>query len=396
MVGNGETEGSNRISENIVHFARLLRAAGMPVGPGHTLDAVRAVEILGIGSREQLHASLSAVFVSRREQRELFDQAFHIFWRNPKLMERMLGMMLPSIAVGSNELEELSRRLSEALHGEGSSAEQQAEQVEFDASFSASSEELLQHKDFEQMSAAEISAAKKAIAGLRLPDHCMRTRRFGSSSRGQVDMRSSMRELLRRADTIPIKYRSPVQRPRPIVVLCDISGSMDCYSRMFLQFMQVLANDRERVHGFVFGTRLTNISRYLKNRDVDAALATISSQVKDWAGGTRIGDSLKEFNRNWSRRVLGGGALVLLVSDGLERDDNDKLARQMERLNRSCYRLMWLNPLLRYDQFQPRALGVRTMLPYVDDFLPVHNLQSLQELASLLAEAAQRPQTLLH
>ncbi len=388
---------SNRLSENIVHFARLLRAVGLPVGPGHTLDAVRAVEIIGIGNREEFHAGLSAVFVNRREHREIFDQAFHIFWRNPKIMDRMLGMMLPTLVAGDSELEALSRRLSEAMRNNRSSDQEQQQQVEFDASLSASHTEVLQQKDFEQMSVEEIAVAKKAIARLRLPHHSMPTRRFEAVATGQyVDTRRSFREVLRRADTIPIRYRNRSSRTRPIVVLCDISGSMDSYSRMFLHFMQALGNDRERVHGFVFGTRLTNVTRHLKYRDIDIALSAISENVEDWAGGTRIGECIRQFNQGWSRRVLGSGAIVLLVTDGLERDDAGKLERQMERLSKSCYKLVWLNPLLRYDQFQPRAMGVRAILPRVDEFRPVHNLHSFDELVETLSQDSNRPALHLH
>ncbi|MEQ8955635.1 MAG: VWA domain-containing protein, partial [Gammaproteobacteria bacterium] len=266
-----------------------------------------------------------------------------------------------------------------------------------DASLSASSTEVLQHKDFEQMSAAEIALARKAITELRLTGHVMPTRRFEFSHRGRyVDMSRSIRDALRNTDTIPIRYRRQSVRTRPIIVLCDISGSMESYSRLFLHFMQALSNDRERVHGFVFGTRLTNITRYLKNRDIDASLAAISTSVADWSGGTRIGDCIKEFNQRWSRRVLGSGAIVLLVSDGLERDDCHKLERQVERLARSCHRLIWLNPLLRYDQFQPRALGVRAILPHVDEFRPVHNLQSLSDLVRELNRKTGRARAGLH
>ena len=382
-----------KIAQNIMYFARLLRAAGLVVGPGKVLDAITAVEAIGIGSQEDFYCCLSCVFVNRYDQRELFDQAFHIFWRNPRIMEKMMGAMLPTIRVEQNsELQQMSRRLADAMQpGEDNSHEdaQVKEEVEFDAAFTFSSKEVLQSMDFEAMSVEEIAQAKRAIARLRLPIMDVPTRRYQSSDRGRrVDMRSSFRAALRSSDTIPLKFKKQRRRHPPLVMLCDISGSMSRYSRMFLHFTHAITNDRDRVHTFVFGTRLTNITRHLRNSDIDVALDKVTDAVDDWSGGTRIGACLKQFNDIWSRRVLGQGAITLIISDGLDRDAAEGLSKEMERLSKSSRRIIWLNPLLRYKEFEPRSKGIRAMLPYVDDFRTVHNLNSLADLSAVLS----RPQ----
>ena len=384
-----------KLAENVMHFARVLRAAGLPVGPGRVLEAIRAVEIVGLDRREDFYWTLFSVFVNRQDQRELFDQAFHIFWRNPKILERMLELLLPKVSIESDEddpQDPMSRRLAEALNQGGDDGrEQQEEKVEFDAAFTYSERELLQQMDFEAMSADEVAKARDAIARMRLPIVEVPIRRRKPDPRGQlVDMRATLRAALRSADSIPLRRRSPRRRHPPLVVLCDISGSMSRYSRMFLHFMHAITNDRDRVHTFVFGTRLTNITRHLRQKDVDIALGQIAEAVQDWSGGTRIGACLKDFNANWSRRVMGQGPIVLMISDGLDRDAGEGLNREIERLHKSCRRLIWLNPLLRYEGFQPKSRGVKAMLPHVDEFRTVHNLNSLADLAASLSRPAPR------
>lgn len=378
---------ASRLPENILVFARLLRAAGLPVGPGSVLDAQRAVSVLGLESRDDFYQCLFAVFVNRIEQREVFDQAFQVFWKNPGFRERLLAAMLPTVEVPEQESNEVMRRVGAALAGDTSNpAPEPAEKkIEFDASLTYSDRELLQEKDFEQMSAAELAEAKKEIARLKLPVLDIPTRRFSSDQRGsQLDMQQTLRESLRNRDMIPLRFKQRRHRAPALVVLCDISGSMSQYSRMFLHFMYAVSNDRDRVHSFVFGTRLTNISRHLRYRDVDRALTVTADAVQDWSGGTRIGACLREFNRAWSRRVLGQGAITLILSDGLDRDGGEGLRQEMDRLHRSCRQLIWLNPLLRYAAFEPRARGIQSMLPYVDRFLAGHNINSLRQLIVVL------------
>ncbi|WP_259779959.1 vWA domain-containing protein [Aestuariispira ectoiniformans] len=389
----GEADGG-RLADNIMHFGRVLRRAGLPVGPGKILDAINAVTTVGVTSREDFYWALHAVFVNRRDQREVFDQAFHVFWRNPNLLEKMLSVLLPSFKGDEVTQQEstLSRRVAEAMaqeqskEGEGSESAEQEEELELDATLTFSGREVLNNKDFEKMTTQELAEARDSIKRLLLPLGKVKTRRFERHSTGpKLDMHATMRASVRRGgDMILMRRKRPRQIPPPLVILCDISGSMDRYARMLLHFMHALTNDRDRVHTFLFGTRLTNITRYLRYKDPDDAIDRVTEAVEDWSGGTRIGQTLHDFNKNWSRRVLGQGAVVLLITDGLDRDGAAGLSDEMARLHRSCRRLIWLNPLLRYDQYSPKSLGARAMMRHVDEFRPIHNLESLSQLADAL------------
>lgn len=386
------TEESGKLAQNIVHFARLLRGAGLPVGPGHALDAVRAVEVAGVASRENFRATLHAVFVSRHEQTILFDQAFALFWKKRGFIEKLIAMMSPLAAPQEQTKPKPgATRLAEALAGNRPKREAEPE-IERDARLTMSAQEVLQRKDFAQMTTDEIAQAKRAIARLRLPEDLVMTRRWRHDPRGsRLDPRQTLRKAMSRGgDILSLERRERVLRHPPIVALCDISGSMSDYTRIFLHFLHRLTEERRRVETFLFGTRLTNVTRSLRSRDIDVALAGVSDAAPDWSGGTRIGASLHNFNRTWSRRVLGQGAIVLLFTDGLERDGVADLAFEMERLHKSCRRLIWLNPLLRYDRFEPRAAGIRAMLPHVDEFRPVHHLASLSDLAQALSAPVTR------
>jgi len=386
---DADTRGTGRLAQNVMHFARLLRAAGLRIGPDRVIDCVRALEIAGVSRRDDWYWTMSSVLLSREEQRPIFDQAFRIFWRDPKLVEKMMQMLLPkTYGRAGKEDEQQAQRLTDALFGQKrpEPREQQEQRIELDAKLTFSTREVLQRLDFDTMSAAELAEAKKMIAALRLPLPQIRTRRLAQSRLGRrVDLRATLRESLREGgDVIPLVRAAPKEVHPPLVVLCDISGSMNPYSRMFLHFLHAITNDRDRVSVFVFGTRLTNITRQLRHRDVDVAMAKVADAIKDWSGGTRIGACLREFNWRWGRRVLGQNACVLLVSDGLDREAGEGLGEEMERLAKSCRYLVWLNPLLRYERFEARPAGVRAMLPHVDLFLPVHNLKSLLDLARTL------------
>jgi len=385
-----ETE-RGHLSENIAYFARALRAAGLPVGPGAILDALAAVEAARIGSREDFYWTLHAVFVKRHEHSILFDQAFRIFWRRRILIEKLIAEMSP-VAPPSARKDEKPKagalRVAEALGPpRGRKPERPKQETEFSARLTVSEREVLRSKDFAQMSAEEIAKAKRLISELRLPDDERATRRFLADPHGRrIDPRRTFRRTLRGGGAIiDLAYRSPATRHPPLVALVDISGSMAEYSRLFLHFLHAVAERRRRVHSFVFATRLTNISREIATRDPDEALARASVRVQDWEGGTRIAHALHEFNRLWSRRVLGQGAVVLLFTDGLERQVGPDLTFEMDRLKRSCRRLVWLNPLLRYDAFEARASGIRAMLPHVHDFRPIHSLASMADLCRALS-----------
>ena len=382
---------SGRLAANIVGFARLLRAAGMKIGPGQAIEASRAVLAVGLGNRADFYWALYACFVTRHDQTPLFEQAFALFWRNPHLTDAAPPLFSSAPALAGPEKKPLMPRLADALAREQQQAARE-EKVEIDATLAWSDEERLQHKDFDAMTGAELEEAKRAIERMRLAFPDLPTRRARPDAAGRrIDARASLRAALRTGDDLmPLKFKSERLRPPPLVILCDISGSMGRYSRLLLHFVHALTNDRDRVSTFLFGTRLTNITRQLRHRDVDVAVAQAAAAVSDWSGGTRIGASLREFNRLWSRRVLGQGAVVLLISDGLDRDGGEGLSAEVERLRKSCRRLIWLNPLLRYEGFSPKSLGIKAILPHVDEFRPVHNLASLADLATALSRPARR------
>jgi uncharacterized protein with von Willebrand factor type A (vWA) domain len=384
------------LAENVLHFVRLLRAAGLPVGPAKVIDALAAVEAVGVANRVDFREALASVLVSRREHLALFLQAFDLFWRNPKLLERIVAAQLPRVQgrIGEDEAPaDIMARLAQALaKPKPPRDDDESEEVEVDAAFSFSPREVLQKKDFATMTSDELAQVKAMLARLSLPLPERPQRRTRAASRGhRIDLRATLRGMTGAArDVAPLAYRSRVSRPPPLVVLCDISGSMDRYARMLLHFVHAITNDRHRVSTLVFGTRLTNITRHLRHKDVDVALAKVAASVDDWAGGTRIGACLHEFNRRWSRRLLGQNAVVLLISDGLDADGGEGLGFEVERLSKSAARLVWLNPLLRYAGFEARPAGVRAILPHVDDFLPVHNVASLTDLARVLTASRSR------
>ena len=372
------------MADNVIGFARALRAAGIPVGPGAVIDAMNALQLIEIGNRAEVYTTLEAVFVKRHEHALIFAQAFDLFFRVAEDWKHMLDSVpLPDHA--RKKPPPASRRVQEALSQPSMREEPQVQ--EQDLRLSVSDKEVLQKKDFAQMTAAEITEATRAIDMMRLPQAELETRRYKPDPRGlKLDMRRTLRGSLRTGgDIIDIYKLGRIEKPAPIVALLDISGSMSEYTRLFLHFLHAITDARKRVSVFLFGTRLTNVTRALRERDPDEALASCSSSVEDWAGGTRIATSLHTFNKLWARRVLGQGAIVLLISDGLEREADDKLAFEMDRLHRSCRRLIWLNPLLRFGGFEPKAQGIKMMLPHVDEFRPVHNLSSMQALVKALS-----------
>jgi hypothetical protein len=382
-------KGDGRLAENIVHFARALRAAGLPVGPGAVLDALEAVTAAGVGTKDDFYWTLHAVFVKRHEHSLIFEQAFRIFFRKRGFLDQLMAMMLPQ-APGAppQPPPPAATRVQEALlSGLDNKLKPEEREVEIDTTFTVSDRELLQKKDFAQMTAAEIAAAKAAIKRLVLSLDTVKTRRLAPDRHGHViDMRRTLRASMKAGGAfIDLKYLGRKTRQPPIVALLDISGSMSDYTRLFLHFLHAVTDARKRVHSFLFGTRLTNVTRALKARDPDEALAACSAGVLDWSGGTRIATSLHAFNKLWARRVLGQGAIVLLITDGLERDPDDRLAFEIDRLHRSCRRLIWLNPLLRFEGFEAKAKGIQTLLPHVDEFRPIHNLDSMAELCRALS-----------
>ncbi|SFK55427.1 vWA domain-containing protein [Shimia haliotis] len=394
-----------KLTQNITWFARALRKAGLPIGPGRVIDAIRAVEAAGFTSKRDFYWTLHACFVSRPEHRTVFSQVFRLYWRDPRYLEHMMAMMLPAVRGVQEERagQAGEKRAAEALldgaNRDVPEAEQESEEgteIEVDASMTISTEEKLRTLDFEQMSTDEIAQAKRMLARMTLPVEPIRSRRTKADARGaRADWRATMRNSMRQGGELQVlAKKSPRIRWPNLVVICDISGSMSQYSRMVLHFLHAVANTKgagwARVHGFTFGTRLTNITRHLATKDVDAALAAAGAEAQDWEGGTRIGECLHDFNRDWSRRVMGQGAVVLLISDGLDRGEPEALAKEMQRLHLSSKRLIWLNPLLRWEGFAAKAQGIKAMLPHVDSFRAGHSIATLEELA----EAISRPDDL--
>ena len=388
------TDPAGNLSANLINFSRLLRRAGLPVGPAEMLAAHEALTLIDIGDRAAVRTAMRTTMIHRHEQAEIFDQAFHLFWRDPRAAQQAIAMAL--LEAQKDKKQERappgSRRLAEAAATPRDPKPRVEEEPPLiEAIMSVSERERLQRMDFEAMSAEEIFAAKSEIKRLKLPLDMKATRRLRPDPMGpRTDLRRTIRTSLRHGgEILDIARTSRVTRPPPLVVLCDISGSMARYAQILLHFIHAVTNDRDRVQVFLFGTRLTNITRQLRHRDPEVAFQMVSHVVPDWSGGTRIGESLAAFNKSWARRVLGQGAVVLLITDGLDRPRDaqgaHELSDNMDRLHRSCRRLIWLNPLLRWDGFEPKSQGIRAMLPHVDEFRPVHNLASLRALIETLS-----------
>jgi hypothetical protein len=376
-----------RIAENILYFARLLRASGLPIGPQKTVLATEAVLAAGVEDAKTLFWTLHSVFVSRRSEAEIFNQAFHLFWRDPGYVQQLMSVMVPNLKREPQRQDAMARRLAESLMTKrAAEAAQTRDELKFEATGTFSGAEVLQSKDFEQMSAEELRLARATLRGMGLAMAEMRTRRFRPSRRSErLDTRAMLRAMGRGGpDALRPMWKARTWRKPPLVVLCDISGSMDVYARVFLHFLYAVSNDRDHVHAFLFGTRLTNVTRALRNRDPDAAIAKASRAAPDWAGGTRIGETLAAFNRLWARRVLGQNATVLVITDGLDRSGGDGVEAAARRLRASCRRLVWLNPLMRYDEYAPMAAGARALSKHVSEARACHNLRSIADLTAAL------------
>ncbi|MDR5749263.1 MULTISPECIES: VWA domain-containing protein [unclassified Caballeronia] len=388
-------------ARNVVHFIRLLRGAGLGMSPAHAVDALDALCWIDIARREDVRATLASLVVHAPDERDIFDAAFDLFWRDPDWEGKLRALLLPKVKSGAPPPKR-NNRLADALAARAESSAQQRpaepdrEPEQLHARMTFSADERLSHRDFDTLTADEWRTLRHQIRSHRLPLATEPTRRLKAASHGtHADLRASARHAVRSGgDWTVWKYRATVERRPPLVLLLDISGSMSAYSRAVLYFCHALLQSRERLQVFLFGTRLTNATRALRERDPDVAIAGLADQVVDWSGGTRIGAALAEFNRRWARRVLSGRATVLFVTDGLDHEAIDVLDAEMARLARFAHRLVWLNPLLRYPDFTPRARGVRAILPHVDAMLAAHNLDSLaavgRELASMNGRTAAR------
>lgn len=386
-----------RLPENILYFCKALRRAGLSVGPAQVKDAITAVAAVGFSNREDFHVTLRATLVTKSEHLQVFDQVFDLFWRDPEILENMITNLLPVINAPPRpkKPKAAEHRAAQAMAGNHQSTKDlpSRDEIELDARFSLSSEERILNMDFDQMSLQELNEAKSVLANLDLQLSPIASRRYKPSSHAvRIDRRKALQLARRTGGEVMYLPRISQQHQTPdIVALCDISGSMSVYSRMMMHFMHALSTQRRNqnnsVHTFTFGTSLSNVTRALKVKDPDEALAAVGQQVSDWKGGTRIGQSLKIFNKDWSRRVLGTNTVLLLITDGLERDDTVTLSKSIEVLARSCREVIWLNPLLRWDGFSPLACGIQALLPHVDRFLACHSLASLSALGTILSNS---------
>ncbi len=379
-----------QLLRNLVLFGRALRRLGVDAALPQILTLVEALEHVELRRRHEIKDAARTILVQRREQIEIFDRAFDLFWNVTAIKPREridLGRLLRR-ALGRNPMVIASPADCAEEAGAG---EANAELLDLRATYSAG--EVLRHKDFAELTEGELATVRRLMLEQPWRLDLKRTRRKVAAGDGPyLDLRRTLRRSLRSGgELLDLRWRRRRRKPRPLVVLCDISGSMEAYSRIFLQFIYALATATDRLEAFVFGTRLTRISRQLCHRDVDQALRRAAAAVVDWGGGTRIGESFKRFNYDWGRRVLGRGAVVVVLSDAWDRGDVDLLERETARLRRSCCRLLWLNPLIGSAGYQPLTRGIRRVLPYIDDFLPVHNLTSLEQLGRLLARLGRNP-----
>ena len=376
---------SGQLLSHIVAFGALLRDLGMTISPDQTLNLLNALDHVPITEREDFRATLRCTLVRRHEDLPLFEAAFAHYW-GP------LGAQAASDDEQSAlpMLKPPPKQRRRGLPPSTATNEPTETTIEFQLTFSA--DERLQQKDFAQCSQEELAECRVLIQRMRWQIEERLQRRQRPARRGRsLDLRRTMHQS-RRMGGLPIRLVMRQRRtaPRPLVVICDISGSMERYARILLQFVHTLSGGLGSVESFVFGTRLTRITRQLRHRDLDDALDAVSRQVVDWSGGTRIGEAIKQFNYVWGRRVLGRGPVVLLISDGWDRGDPDLLQHEIDRLQHSCHRLVWLNPLLGSPGYEPLTLGMQAALPYIDDFLPVHNLISLEQLGLHLNRLALR------
>ena len=383
------TTGNQALLHNLLLFGRLLRGLGLDVNPGRMMDLVQALDYIEIGNRRDFYNATCTLLVHDREDLPLFAQAFEMFWRRP--VEEWASVVFggpiikrrpPRPVVVPPPLDQ-----TEAMQDRSVEPEEGDEQEVLVVTRSYSDREFLRHKNFADMSGEELEQVKRLMRRLVLQIGERRTRRFHPGRGTHPDLRRTLRRSLKTGGEIVLwETSTPKYKPRPLVIIADISGSMERYTRLLLHFIYGLVHTPgRRVEAFVFSTRLTRITHPLQFKNVDEALGEVSEAVHDWAGGTRAGESLKAFNYGWGRRVLGRGAVVLIISDGWDRGLPDLLSREMDRLHRSCHRLIWLNPLLGSPVYEPLTLGMRAALPHIDDFLPVHNLGSLEDLGERLA-----------
>lgn len=388
------TAPTQELLSHVVAFVRNLRGEGIVVTPGQTATFARALGEISIFDPMAFFYAAQSSLITRREDQARFIEVFRKYWQNLGL-ERFPAELLNQTPLPPKK-EQKARPGEVGREPRASERSSNLPQPIVDRALTFSETEVLKQKRFDQMSEKELQAARKLLYNFVWNPPERRTRRMKATGKEQLDLRRSFRRSLKhQAELVVLERRSRKHKPRPIVALADVSGSMERYARMLLHFLHVFSLEQTRqgvrqIETFTFGTRLTRITRILKKRSVDAALAEVGQQVKDWSGGTRIGACVHTFNHTWAKRVLGRGAIVLVISDGWDQGDPKLLAFEMERLQKSCHRLIWLNPLIGTPGYQPLTRGLLAAMPFIDDFLPIHNLNSLEQLVEVLGRLERR------
>jgi len=379
-ISNNET----KLLDNLVRFIRLLRKSGVNIGTESSINVLKAIKSLKIGTRDEFYWGLHSSLINKNEDRELFDQCFYLFWQNPKIMEQMFNLLLPQIGKQSapkNQKKKLKRIEDNILKKPSNTDIERRNEIKFDSEMSWSNKSMIKSKDFEMMSLNEIKNAQKEIKKLLFHFKKYKSRRWEKKENGsRISQKDTLRKSIRNNAFINLLKKSQIKKNKPLVLLIDISGSMENYSRIMLFFSHLLINIHKNVEVFIFGTKLTRITKFFQNNDIDFALNKVGNLVTDWSAGTKIASSLAEFNQNWSRRILAQNQTLLFISDGLDRDNEKNLEFEVKRLSLFSSKFIWLNPLLRFSKFEPKVKSIKIILKYVDDFVPIHNIKSIESL----------------
>ena len=374
----------NKLLENFLRFIRLLRKSGVKIGSQSSIDALNSIKTLNIGNRNEFYWALHSNLINKKEDTEIFDQCFYLFWQNPKILQQMFNLLLPQIgtqkAPASNKKQ--LKRISDNFQKKNKNIENdKKDEIVFDAQMSWSNKSALNSKDFEMMSLDEIHQAEKEIKKILIRTKTQISRRWERKEKSsKIYTKYTIKKSVRNNGIIQLAFKEKIKKFKPLVILIDISGSMESYSRVMLFLSHILIQEFKNVEIFTFGTKLTRITQFLKNKDVDLSLDKVGKSVNDWAAGTKITSSIKDFNLNWSRRILTQNQKLLLITDGLEREDKKNLDFEFERLSLFSQNIIWLNPLLRYKKFEPKVESIKTILKYVDKHVPIHNVNSVQKL----------------
>jgi uncharacterized protein with von Willebrand factor type A (vWA) domain len=377
-------EDKNKLLENFLRFIRLLRKSGVKIGSQSSIDALNSIKTLNIGSRNEFYWALHSNLINKKEDTEIFDQCFYLFWQNPKILQQMFNLLLPQI--GTQKAPESNKkqlkRISDNFQKKNRNVENdKKDEIIFDAQMSWSNKSTLNSKDFEMMSLDEIHQAEKEIKKILIRTKTKISRRWErKENSSKIYTKYTMKKSVKNNGIIQLAFKDKIKKFKPIVILIDISGSMESYSRIMLFLSHLLIQQFKDVEIFTFGTKLTRITQFLKNKDVDLSLDKVGKSVNDWAAGTKITSSIKDFNLNWSRRILTQNQTLILITDGLERDDSQNLDFEINRLSLFANNIIWLNPLLRYKKFEPKVYSIKTILRHVDKHVPIHNLNSIRNL----------------